>query len=62
MLQECNISNEAEISISKGNIVVKPVRVPRQGWEEAIKTAGVEKEDTFMDGIQNEFDNKEWTW
>jgi hypothetical protein len=44
-------------------LVVRPKRKLREGWDAAFKRSA-SKDDALLlpDDLQNEFDDKEWTW
>ena len=62
--KQCHIDNDLLIDVVDGKIIISAptVNLPRQGWDEAFKNAGTDPEAAFMDGVPNEFDDKEWTW
>lgn len=37
VLEECNFSDEAELEVKKGTIIISPISQPRDGWAEAAK-------------------------
>lgn len=64
MLQDLGAENKVNIEFRDGGLFISAVDQTRKGWEEAFKTAvhDQEPEKNEFEGIENEFDNDEWTW
>lgn len=62
IIEACGLTEEVELSVEPGRLVVTPVEHPRAGWEERFAAAKVEKDDDLADDVVNSFDDHEWTW
>lgn len=59
-LAELGWKDEVDITIDGATLVVRCARRPREGWEEAIRTAGPER---LLDReLATEFDRRDWRW
>jgi antitoxin MazE len=64
ILEQCGFQETVELSVEKHRLVIAPERRPRQGWEEAFRTAGPRADDELLlDTLPaNEFDRQDWQW
>ena len=63
LLEQCGIEKEVELKVKKNEIIIKPVKAPRKGWEDAFKKMIKNNDDKLLiDFPQNEWDEKEWEW
>lgn len=62
ILKECNFANEVELRIYKGNIVISPVKAPRQNWDALYKTMHEEGDDVLFVSDSIELDSEDWEW
>ena len=66
LLQQYQFEDEVEIVTQENGLLIMPIKAkPREQWEEqfkAAKKAGHKAENSLLDGFENAFDNKEWTW
>jgi antitoxin MazE len=64
MLDRCEISDEVNMEVVKGMIIIKSVRKQvRENWDVLFKEANKRnptREKDLFDGIPNEFDKNEW--
>ncbi len=65
-LEESGLTEEAEIEIENGKIVIKPVTKARSTWDSAFKKMDNNNDDLLMDAEalseQSGWDKKEWEW
>ncbi len=61
IIEQCNLKDRVKLEIKDNGLLVSPQN-PRQGWEEAIITAGVDDEILIEDSLENSWDEEEWTW
>ena len=47
ILKQYNITDEVELIFEKGQIVVKPINIPRANWETAFAEISVHKSHAF---------------
>jgi len=64
IIEQCGFGDSVELRVENDLLVIAPERVPRQGWEEAFRAAGLaEKDELLLDGLPpNEFDREDWQW
>ncbi|MDB4303871.1 AbrB/MazE/SpoVT family DNA-binding domain-containing protein [Desulfosarcina sp.] len=64
ILEQTGIMDDVEIEVEKNQIIIRPVKNVRQGWDAAFKNMGEKGDDelTFDDSISNSWDEKEWQW
>jgi antitoxin MazE len=61
VLKEYEISDEVELIMEEGYIMIKPIREPRQGWEEAFAQMHANGDDELlMDDVFEDEDFEEW--
>ncbi|MBN1415175.1 MAG: AbrB/MazE/SpoVT family DNA-binding domain-containing protein [Bacteroidales bacterium] len=57
--------SDIEIELKKEGILIKPVKNPREEWEQVFEAATYEVNETesdYFNGLSNDFDDEEWTW
>ncbi len=62
VLKECNITDQVNIEVSDGKIIMYPVMQPRAGWEKAFRkmhAAGEDKQ-IISEGVSDELEDWEW--
>ncbi len=63
VLAASGLSGEVEIEAADGQVVIRPARHPREGWEEAAREMHANGGDRLLDPeIVSEWDLTEWTW
>ena len=64
ILEQTGITDDVEIEVDKNQIIIRPVRNVRQGWDAAFKAMGKKGDDELLinDTISNSWDEKEWQW
>lgn len=48
LLERYNLSDEVELVLEKDRIILKPVRGPRHGWDQAFKRMADRGDDALM--------------
>lgn len=48
LLEQYNISDTLELILEKGRIILKPIPVPRKGWEKSFKQMNKNGDDTLL--------------
>ena len=61
LLQEVGLTDDLELSVEGGALVIRPSGKPRAGWAESIDKYGIEGEGLLLD-FPNRFDDEEWEW
>ena len=62
VLRECGISDQVQMEVTDGHIVLYPVAKPRAGWEKAFRNAQDDKVDELLIPDTLDDDLEEWTW
>ena len=63
LLEQCGIEKEVELKVKKNEIIIRPVKTPRKGWEDAFKKIAENNNNKLLiDLPQNEWDKEEWEW
>jgi antitoxin MazE len=63
VLEEAQLEGEVELKAEPGCIIIRSVKSPRMGWEEAAREMKGRGEDRLIDTMQpTHFDRKEWKW
>ena len=55
---------EIEIEVEKNQIIIRPVKNVRDGWDAAFKIMGEKRDDELIisEDISHSWDNEEWQW
>lgn len=63
VIDQCHFENDVECEVQSGTLILKPSRVPRQGWNEAFLTMSHSGDDALIDQNRpTEWDRSEWVW
>lgn len=65
ILEQTGIKDDVEIEVEKNQIIIRPVRHAREGWDKAFKRMREKGDDTpLIDeiDISNSWDKDEWQW
>ncbi|AQG81109.1 AbrB/MazE/SpoVT family DNA-binding domain-containing protein [Spirosoma montaniterrae] len=65
VLDKYRIKDSVEVEMRDDALVLKPVRTPREGWEEQFRqaiTAGDLPDEELLEPFPNDFDTDDWTW
>jgi antitoxin MazE len=63
VLMEAQLEGEVEVKAEPGRIVIRSVRAPRTGWEEAARRMRERGDDLLIDPVTStRFDREEWKW
>jgi len=66
LLQESQIGREVELIPEKDQIVIRPIKRIRSGWEKSFQAMAKNKDDMLLDESslihQNSWDEQEWEW
>jgi len=60
LLAESGLSDEVEITLERGALVIRAARSPRAGWAESVERLGPEA--PVWPHVPNRFDEEEWRW
>jgi antitoxin MazE len=63
LLEQSHLTDEVRIEARENEIVISPVRLPRQGWDEAFRAMAERHDDRLLDKPRStSFDEREWQW
>ena len=64
ILEQTGIMDDVEIEVEKNQIIIRPVKNVREGWDVAFKNMGEKGDDELIisDSISTLWDEKEWQW
>ena len=65
ILDQTGIMDDVEIEVEKNQIIIRPFRNVRDGWDNAFKTMGQEGDDGLLiddDNFSHSWDEEEWQW
>ncbi len=62
-IDQAGLTDEVELRVREGAIIISPAHGPREGWAEAAKELRERKEDRLVNGVTpTRFDDGEWQW
>ena len=63
LLEQAQLTDEVEIRVEPGRLIVSGVRRPRADWAAAARTMRSRDEDRLLDeATSTHFDDVEWRW
>lgn len=63
VIEDAGLSEDVEIRLKDGAVVITPATRPRSGWAEAARRARKHGEDRPLDETTpTRFDEEEWRW
>ena len=65
MLEQSGLGEEVELTVQRGEIVIRSVAHPRAGWAEQLRAATAHGAPPLLDGdvpSLTTFDEEEWEW
>lgn len=63
LIQQAGLTEDVELHVSEGQIVISRASRPREDWPEAARKLAMREEDQLLDAtIATSFDRDEWTW
>ena len=64
ILDQTGIRDDVEIEVEKDQIIIRPIRNDREGWDTAFKIMGEEGDDELIiaENISHSWDEEEWQW
>lgn len=63
VIEEAGLSEEVEVQVRSGTVVITAVRRPRSGWAAAARHMRERNEDRLLDApTPTRFDAEEWRW
>ena len=65
ILEQTGIMDDVEIDVEKNQIIIRPVKEVRDGWDDAFKLMGQKGDDDLIiedDNVSHSWDEEEWQW
>jgi antitoxin MazE len=64
VIKACGLSDELEMRVENGVILLAPARHVREGWGAAFHKMAAAEDDTPVtpEALDNAFDTEDWTW
>ena len=65
LLQQVGLHYEVEVEAQLGQLVIRPIAVVRQGWDQAFQTMAMQGDDHLLDPeplVLTEWEMSEWEW
>ncbi|MCK9282132.1 MAG: AbrB/MazE/SpoVT family DNA-binding domain-containing protein [Melioribacteraceae bacterium] len=66
ILKESGITDEVELLVKEGKIIIKPVLKIRENWDKAFAKMHLNKDDILLDpkaiNYSTKWDDEEWEW
>ncbi len=66
LLEQSGLTNEVELEVKKNQLIIRPKKGVRQGWESAFRAMAKNKDDHLLDKEyiinQSSWDADEWEW
>ena len=65
LLEQCHLQGDLELEPRGDHLIVRAVRRPRAGWEEAFQAMAAQGDDQLLDGdvvLEDVWDRDEWEW
>jgi antitoxin MazE len=64
ILEQTGIMDDVEIEVEKNQIIIRPIKNVREGWDAAFKIMGEKRDDELIldENMSNSWDEEEWQW
>lgn len=63
VIEEVGLNDEVELQVREGAIIIRPLRAPRSGWEDAARAIRENSGDHLLyPPTPTRFDEEEWEW
>ena len=64
ILDQTGILDDVEIEVEKNQIIIRPVKNAREGWDTAFKIMGETGDDESIidENMSHSWDEEEWQW
>jgi len=64
ILDQTGILDDVEIEVEKNQIIIRPIKNAREGWDTAFKMMGETGDDELIidENISHSWDEEEWQW
>ncbi len=65
LLDQVGLGEEVELAVQRDHLVIRPLRRPRQGWDEQFRIMAERGDDRLLDEptpSPTQWDEDEWEW
>jgi antitoxin MazE len=65
LIEQAGLGEEVQVEVESDHLVIRPLRKPRQGWDEQFRRMAENGDDTLLDADApslTRFDEEEWEW
>jgi len=63
LIESAGLSEEVELRVEPGRLIVQAIRAPRAGWAEAARRMHAAGDDVLLDrATATRFDRRTWKW
>ena len=63
LLREAGLSDEVDLQVRNGAIIITSIKNTRAGWAESAKVMHNRKQDQLIDSpTETQFDKNDWQW
>ena len=66
LLEQSGVTDEVELEVKKGRLIIRAKKSVRQGWESAFRAMAENTDDRLLDKEyildQSSWDAEEWEW
>jgi antitoxin MazE len=64
ILEQTGIMDDVEVEVEKNQIIIRPVKNVREGWDAAFKIMGENGDDKPIldENMSHSWDEEEWRW
>ena len=62
ILKECDFTNEVELKVIRGNIVLSPIKTTRAGWDGIYSDMHENQDDSLILNDSLDLDSEDWEW
>ena len=65
VIDQLGLGAEVQLEVRADRLIIRPVRTPRQGWEEQFARMAAQGDDRLLDAdapVSTAWDENEWKW
>jgi len=63
LIEQAGLSEDLEIEVESGRLIIRPAYRPRRDWEEAFRLMAERGDDDLLDApTPTDWDEEEWEW
>lgn len=65
LMEQVGLTGEVEMEVQQGQLVIRPVRQARQGWDAAFQRMALQGDDRLVDAeplVLTAWEANEWQW